>query len=705
MTEFVPADESDSMQFSKAVPLLERPLQYVPGVGPRRADLLANLGLQTVQDLLWYMPRDVLDLSQLSRVQDLTEDRPHTVRGKVVDVDTRALSRGRNLVAAILRADGGLVRGLWFNQPWMFRRLQCEQWVLWSGKPKFRDNRWELSSPRIQWLDADEEDAQGEVLTKYGLTEGLTLDVLRGIIASLLELTEGEIADVLPEKFRVHYKLPKLPDAIRGLHRPASIEEHQAARRRLVFDEQLVFQLGLALRRRVRESTEHAPGIPISPKVDARIRRLFPFELTAGQEQAIAEITADLQREIPMHRLLQADVGAGKTVIAMYAMLAAIAAGYQAVLMAPTELLARQHWLTLHQALLHSRVKRTLLTSNLTAAQRRDTRAEIAAGELQLIIGTQSVIQEGVDYHKLGLVVIDEQHKFGVVQRARFRGTDFSPHVLVMTATPIPRSLCLTQYGDLDLSIMQDLPPGRQTVVTSRVETPVVERKAWSFIREKLRSGRQAYVICPHVDSPHPEAPAGAMQTYEQLREEFSEFRVGLVHGRMDRAEQQQVMTAFRDGEIALLVATTVVEVGVDVPNATLMVVLDAHQFGLSQLHQMRGRVGRGGFQGYCFLFSRTENEESRERLQALERSHSGFEIAEVDFEIRGPGNVLGTEQSGSMPFRVTTLPQDEPIVLETKRAAERMVSKGTIDQPEFAALKRTVIDRFGNQLSLPRTG
>ncbi|MCA8983230.1 MAG: ATP-dependent DNA helicase RecG [Planctomycetaceae bacterium] len=687
------------------VPLLERLLRYVPGIGPARAALLANLGLQSVGDLLWYMPRDVLDLSQLSGVQELTEDRMHTLRGKVVDVDSRALSRGRTLVGAILRTEGGLVRGLWFNQPWMQKRLMSDQWVLWSGKPKFRENRWEISSPRIQWLDADEEDAQGEVLTKYGLTEGLSLDALRRMIASVLELVEGQLADVLPEKFRLHYKLPKLPDALRNLHRPASLQDYQAARRRVVFDEQLVFQLGLALRRRVRETTELAPPIQVPPKVDARIRRLFPFDFTPGQEQAITELTGDLGQDKPMHRLLQADVGAGKTVVAIYAMLAAIASGYQAVLMAPTELLARQHWLTINQALQHSRVKRTLLTSGLTATQRRDTLANIASGALQLIIGTQAVIQQDVQYRNLGLVVIDEQHKFGVVQRARFRGLALSPHVLVMTATPIPRSLCLTLYGDLDLSVMQDLPPGRQVVITSRVETPVVEQKAWNFVREKLRAGRQAYVVCPYVDSPDPEAPAGALQVFEHLSREFAEFRVGLVHGRMDRNDQQQVMTAFRDREIQLLVATTVVEVGVDVPNATLMVILDAHQFGLSQLHQMRGRIGRGTFQGYCFLFSNTDNEDSRERLAALERSTSGFEIAEVDFSLRGPGNVLGTEQHGAVPFRVTSLPRDDQIVEETRRAASRMVSHATIDQPEFAALKRAVIDRYGEQLDLPRTG
>ncbi len=687
-------------------PPLERLVRYLPGVGQHRANLFENLGIETVRDLLWYVPRDVLDLSQVSSVNELTNDRIHTVRGTIVDVDSRAISRGRTITAAVLRSDDGLIKGVWFNQPWMLRQLNNDQWVLWSAKPKFRDNRWEMSSPRLQWLDADEENARGEVLTKYGLTEGLKQDTVRSVIKTALEIAVDEIIDDFPERFRTHYKLPLLGDAIKMLHQPESVEQFLEARRRLVFDEQLDFQLGLAIRRRVRKTTEIAPTITVSPKVDARIRRLFEFELTAGQEQAIAEIKEDMQQTRPMHRLLQADVGAGKTVIAIYAILASIAAGSQAVLMAPTELLARQHWNTIDQILLHSRVKRCLLTGNLTASQRKETLRRIANGEIDLIIGTQAVIQKDVQYHQLGMVVIDEQHKFGVVQRARFTGTRKAPHVLVMTATPIPRSLCLTQYGDLDLSVMSDMPPGRRTVVTSRVMTPKVEQKAWSFIREKLQAGRQAYIICPYVDSDNPDDPAGAVQTFAQLSEtELRGFRLGLVHGKVDREKQHNIMSRFHDRQLDALVATTVLEVGVDVPNATLMVILDAHQFGLSQLHQLRGRIGRGQFQGYCFLFSNTQNETSIERLAAMERTASGFEIAEADFELRGPGNVLGTKQSGTMPFRLTNFKRDEKILTETRRAAQRMVNSGTIDQPDFAALKNRVFERFGEQLDLPRTG
>lgn len=697
---------SESEPEQADLPPLERKVRYLPGVGPHRAKLLENLGIETVQDLLWNVPRDVLDLSKVSSVNELTNDRIHTIRGTVVDVDARTISRGRTLTAAVLRTDQGLVKGVWFNQPWMLRQLNCDQWVLWSAKPKFRDNRWEMSNPRLQWLDADDASAQGIVLTKYGLTEGLKQESLRSIIKAALKIACDAIVDDLPERFRKHYKLPLLADTIKMLHQPESVEQFLDARRRLVFDEQLDFQLGLAIRRRTRKTTEHSPVVEVSPKVDARIRRLFEFELTAGQEQVISQIKEDLKQDRPMHRLFQADVGAGKTVVAIYAMLATIAAGSQAVLMAPTELLARQHWNTIDQILLHSKVKRLLLTGSLTASQRKESLRQIAAGEVHLIIGTQAVIQKDVAFHQLGLVVIDEQHKFGVIQRARFSGTQKAPHVLVMTATPIPRSLCLTQYGDLDLSTMSDMPPGRQTVITSRVQTPKIEEKAWEFVREKLHSGRQAYIVCPYVDSDDPDAPAGAIQTFAHLSQETLQgFRLGLVHGQIDRKEQHQIMAEFHDRQINALVATTVIEVGVDVPNATLMVILDAHQFGLSQLHQLRGRIGRGKFRGYCFLFSNTENEDSQERLAAMERTSSGFEIAEADFELRGPGNVLGTKQSGTMPFRLTNFKRDEKILNETRKAARRMVDAGTIDQPEFSALKKRVIERFGKQLDLPRTG
>ncbi|MCA8986830.1 MAG: ATP-dependent DNA helicase RecG [Planctomycetaceae bacterium] len=697
-------DEDDSRE--ELLPRLEQQIRFVPGIGPHRAQLLQALGVETVRDLLWLVPRDLIDLTHLSGVNDLTDDRIHTVRGQIVDTDAKAISRGRTLTSAILRTETGLIRGNWFNQPWMLRQLEMNRDCLWTGKPKFRDQRWEIGHPRIQWLDLDEDNSPGKILVRYRLTEGLTQDALRKHVGQVLDYVAGNVADHLPIRLLEHYRLPRLEEAIRNLHQPSSVEAFQAARRRLVFDEQLDFQVGLQLRRRIRRTREKSPVIHVTPQIDARIRLLFPFELTRGQEQAISDVVTDLESSNPMHRLLQADVGAGKTVIAIYAMLAAVAAGYQAVMMAPTELLARQHWETMHELLLHSRVRRCLFTGNLKASERAQLVEQIRTGEMQLICGTQAVIQQDLQYHQLGLAVIDEQHKFGVVQRSRFDSAETTPHVLVMTATPIPRSLCLTQYGDLDLTLMTEQPPGRQPVITSLLLNDKSRHKAWEFITAKLREGRQAYVVCPYINSDNPDAPAGALQVYESLSQnELQDFRVAVLHGQLDRGTQHEIMARFREREIDVLVATTVLEVGVDVPNATMMVIEDAQQFGMSQLHQLRGRIGRGAFRGYCFLMSSSTNEDSLERLRAIERYASGFDVAEADFALRGPGNILGTEQHGSQPFRVTRFDRDEAILKETSRAAERMVEKGTIDEPDFAPLKLRVIERFGNQLDLTRTG
>jgi ATP-dependent DNA helicase RecG len=475
----------------------------------------------------------------------------------------------------------------------------------------------------------------------------------------------------------------------------------------VLFDDLFEFQLALALRRRAWQRRPHAPVLPCTAKIDARIRRLFPFRFTKGQDQAIREIVADLGSGRVMHRLLQAEVGAGKTVVAIYAMLVSVAAEFQAVLMAPTELLAVQHWETIDTLLAESRVRRCLLTGSLTAAQRRDSLEQIAKGETQLIVGTQAVIQSGVEFPRLGLAVIDEQHKFGVAQRAHFSDARLTPHVLVMTATPIPRSLCLTQFGDLDLTLMRDVPPGRRPVVTSRIHHRGEQHKAWDFLRRQIGAGRQAYIVCPRVESEAPGArDAAAEKVYEYLiRTELAGLRVALVHGQMDRDERSQAMRRFREGELDALVSTTVVEVGVDVSNATLMVVLQAERFGLAQLHQLRGRIARGTYQGYCFLFSDSDAADAAERLSALESTTDGFEIAEKDFALRGPGDVLGTRQHGELPLRVADLARDTAELDEAHETALTLVQSGDFDQPEYAPLKQRVLDRFGKLFELPQSG
>jgi ATP-dependent DNA helicase RecG len=459
------------------------------------------------------------------------------------------------------------------------------------------------------------------------------------------------------------------------------------------------------------KKSQKASPLPSSAKIDARIRRLFSFRFTPGQDRAVLEIAEDLGRDQAMHRLLQADVGAGKTAVAVYAMLVAVANGKQAVMMAPTEVLAQQHWQTIDSLLAQSRVERCLLTGQLTAAQRRDTLESIASGKVQLIVGTQAVIQHDVRFNSLGLAIIDEQHKFGVMQRAKFSEGETSPHVLVMTATPIPRSLCLTQFGDLDLTLITDLPPGRQRVVTSRVPGRQASRKVWDFVKTQLKEGRQAYIVCPRVeeDASLPagmDAAASAEAVYQKVSTgELKDFKVGLVHGQLPRDDRAETMAAFRNGDLNVLVATTVIEVGVDVPNATLMIISQSERFGLSQLHQLRGRIGRGRFQGYCFLFSDADSPEAVKRLSAMESTSDGFRIAEVDFEIRGPGDVLGTRQSGAMPLRVADLVRDKAMLDEARVAAFNLVESGEFDGPEFGPLKNRVLDRFAKLMDLQQTG
>jgi ATP-dependent DNA helicase RecG len=690
---------------------LETPVQFLKGVGPSRAALMYRLGLRTAEDVLFFLPRDILDMTEVCPVQRLEADVLQSVNGNVVDVDGRELSGGRNMTAVLLDCEGHYVRGTWFNQPWMLKKFVNGQSVLFSGKPKRRGGRWEIANPKVQYLDNDDEGIAGQLQPLYRLTEGLKMHHIRRVIHNAVRQFVSYLSDPLPVELRAEIDVIELQSAIRQLHMPATKEEYEAARRRVIYDDMLDFQLGMGLRRRVWKQKQKAPVLETTARIDARIRRLFPFRFTAGQDLAIADVCQDMQSGKAMHRLLQADVGAGKTAIAIYAMLVAIAAGHQAVLMAPTEVLANQHWSTINEILINSRVVRASLTGNLTAAQRRDTLAGIQDGRIQLVVGTQAVIQKTVSFSRLALAVVDEQHKFGVMQRANFTSNDgLQPHVLVMTATPIPRSLCLTQFGDLDLSVISELPPGRQKIVTGRVSNETQRTKSWEFIRKQLSSGRQAYVVCPRVeereDETEEQLSASAEAVYRQLQSsELADFNIRLVHGRMDKDAKAAAMDAFREGDAQVLVSTTVIEVGIDVANATIMAIIQAERFGLSQLHQLRGRIGRGRYQSYCFLFSDSETPEANTRLEALEKTTDGFKLAEVDFELRGPGNVLGTDQSGQLPLRVANPLRDHQILKESRLAAFGLIESERLDTPEFAALKNRVLNRFAKLMDLPRSG
>ncbi len=713
-------------ELPEATPLtqdpLQTPVQFIAGVGPARAELLKKLNIHTAIDLLLHIPHSVNDFSDLRPAHKLEKDLEQSVRGSVVDIDIRYLSNGRTLVGVLLDCDGNFVRGTWFNQPWMLKKFNTNDDVIFSGKPARKSGRWEFGGPRIHWVTGDEQDdaeAVG-VLPRYNLTDGIKMDQMRKMTRNAVERFSEFLTDPLPAAYREHHRLPRLRDAFVNLHQPESKAAFEAARQRVILDDLLEFQLGLALRRRSWSTQARAFPISVSAKVDSRIRRLFEFRFTNGQDDSIKELVQDLQLRQPMHRLLQADVGAGKTAIAVYAILAAVAAGYQAALMAPTEVLATQHWQTFQELLAHSRVKRKFLIGGLPAAERRDVLAQLASGECQLVVGTQAVIQEAVKFQNLALAVIDEQHRFGVRQRAAFGNKDthsdssnsdsskvaHQPHVLVMTATPIPRSLCLTRYGDLDVSTIRELPPGRQKVITSQVNTIPQQKKAWAFIRQQIAKGRQAYVVCPRIEGQSEDDDAAAENVFKSLRQgELAELQVDLLHGRMDRQERHHVMDRFQMKQSDVLVSTTVIEVGVNIPNATMMVIQQAERFGLAQLHQLRGRICRGSFQGYCFLMSDADSSEASERLKAMEESSDGFHLAEVDARLRGPGDILGTRQSGSMPLRVADPVRDLKTLQIARRMAHDLVQQGDFDLPEYRELKSIVLNRFADSLDLPQTG
>jgi ATP-dependent DNA helicase RecG len=563
-----------------------------------------------------------------------------------------------------------------------------------------------MHHPRVETLDAEEEEPATKILPVYPLTEGLLQWQMRRIVRAAIEEYVPRLDEVFPEEYLQSHNLWPLEQALPQIHFPSDQQSLDHARRRLVYQEFFILQLALAVRRQQQHDHQIAPALEATAKIDARIRRLFPFELTAGQEKAIAEIAADMAGPLPMNRLLQGDVGSGKTVVAVYAMLLAVAHGYQAVLMAPTEVLARQHTLTMERMLAHSQVRRAQLTGGLTPAQRKALLELIAAGEVDLVIGTQAIIQEDVSFAKLGLVVIDEQHKFGVRQRAVLKRAGPDPHYLVMTATPIPRSMTMTLFGDLDVSTLRDSPPGRQKINTY-LANETQRAKWWDFFRKKLSEGRQGYVVVPLVEESDTREAVSLEETYETLTNgELEAFRLGLIHGRMTSAEKDAVMDDFRTGRIQVLVSTSVVEVGVDVPNATLMTIESGHYFGLAQLHQLRGRISRGKYPGFCCVFGDPQTDESRERLKAFVASTDGFELAETDFRLRGPGDIFGTKQHGLPPLRIADLLQDQALLEEARRDAQAVVTSDPgLAGEEHAKLCRMMLLRYGKALELGDVG
>ena len=581
---------------------LQTPIQLLAGVHHSQIPALHRLELRNAADVIFRFPRTYQDLTKVRLIAELQAGELASVFGIVEEVEQRTTSGGKTINGAVIRDESGRMRVMWFNQPFIRSRLKPGTRLMFSGKPKLAGLRWEMVHPRVQSLDVSDASDQpsGEVLPVYPLTEGVNQHEMRRLVKQVLNDYLRDVQEVLPEGFLQLHSLWSIHHALSQIHFPADIPSLEQAQRRFIFQELLVLQLALALQRHHQQSLHKAEPLATTTQIDARIRRLFPFEFTKAQNAAIQDVVADMAQDVPMNRLVQGDVGSGKTVVAIYAMLVTAAHGFQAAMMAPTEVLARQHFDTLGKALVQARVRLALWTGSQTAAERSATAEKIRNGEIDLIVGTQALLHAECEFPHLRLVVVDEQHKFGVQQRARLRQSGVAPHYLVMTATPIPRTVAMTSFGDLETSSIKGHPPGRQEINSYLVPT---EKQSdwWEFFRKQLRSGRQGYVIVPRMEQSESQDVASMVEAFESLcNGELEAFRLDLIHGRMVAAEKNAAMNSFRSGRTQVLVATSVIEVGVDVPNAAVMTIMNGERFGLAQLHQMRGRVGRGGACRVC---------------------------------------------------------------------------------------------------------
>jgi ATP-dependent DNA helicase RecG len=685
---------------------LDRPVQFLRGVGPGRAGVLQRLGLLTARDVLYHVPRRYADASTIQRIGALEAGMDATVIGRVVSSGVLPTRAGLRIFQAVLRDRSGMIECSWPGQPFLDRVIRRGDLLLVSGPVRFFHGR-QLQPREYVVLAREGEEAPGRggtVFPIYPATEGLNQRALRKLFADNLDglLRSVEEEETLPEELLRAAGVPPLARALEMLHRPATPEEAEEGRRRLALEE--LFLLQLVHARTHRESTAARPGIAFR-KSGERVRALLatlPFELTGAQVRVLREIGADMGAPRRMHRLLQGDVGSGKTVVALFAMLRAVENGYQAALMAPTEILAEQHARTLRSLLGDLPVEVRLLTGRLRAAARREALGSIAGGEAQIVVGTQALIQESVQYQRLGLVVVDEQHRFGVRQRLALAELGDQPDVLVMSATPIPRSLALTLYGDLDLSILDERPAGRQPVRTA-LRPQGSEEKVYAFIREQVREGRQAYLVYPLVEESETVELRSATEEFERLSAEvFPELRLALLHGQMPGEEKDAVMRSFAAGEVDVLVATTVIEVGIDVPNATVMVVQHAERFGLSQLHQLRGRVGRGAAESFCILL--VSHPGAAARLDVFTATEDGFRIAEADLQLRGQGDLFGARQSGIPAFRFADLAKDHELLTLARDRARAVIDR----DPALDSLPRlrdTLEGRFGERGKMFRTG
>jgi ATP-dependent DNA helicase RecG len=687
---------------------LGRRLRLIGKLGTRKADLFAKLGLERVVDVLFYFPRSYQQLAPVRRVVEFEANLPCSVVGTIESVELRGSQDGGCVFGVLLQVEGGgYIRLTWFNQPYRRQVMARGQRWLATGLLKSTGISWEMRHPEVQLLAPDEEPPAAKPQPIYPSTEGLSQRQLRDLVAMVLEHSAALVPESLPEAFRQQHTLPSIGEALRAIHQPETIEEAERARHRFIFQELLTYQLAIAWRRHQWKHGAAAIAMPASGAIHARILQRLKLHLTADQEQAIREVADDMASTEPMNRLLQGDVGSGKTLVAQYAMLLAAAHRCQSALMVPTEILARQHAERLSRSLANSQCHVELLTGAVQGRERRELLDRIALGTVDLVVGTHALLSDKVTFARLGLVVIDEQHKFGVAQRAALRDDQQQPHYLLLSATPIPRTMTMTAMGEMDVSRLRQKPPGRAPVHTY-LGKPEQMASWWGFVAKQVSAGRQAYVIVPRVAADAEEESRGVEQVFLELQQgPLAGLRLGRLHGRMESEEKSEALRAFEQGRSQVLVATTVVEVGIDVANATVMTILDADRLGLAQLHQLRGRVARGTMPGYVCLFARAGvSSEENLRLSALVETEDGFRLAEMDWVVRGPGNLLGTRQSGLPPFKIADLVRDADLAERTHLIARQLIeSDPDLSASAWARLRQQVLSKHGNMFEYGAVG
>lgn len=688
-------------------PPLETPIQYVKGVGPRRAAVLAKLGIEKVEDILYHVPRRYVDRSTIKKIRDLRIGEHETFLGKVVTKGLRRTRTGEPVFSLALTDGTGMITCKWFNQPYLAGTFKVGDEFVVSGDIDFYRGLQTMHPEYEKASDAEQLLHTGRVVPVYPLSEGIGQKQMRQIIRNALDLSLSSLEETLPEDMVKKRGFLSREEAVSQVHFPEMPKRGEEARRRIAFDELFYLQLLLAIRKKRMLAPRTGIRFDKGERLTCMLLERLRFELTKAQKKVLSEIKDDMRGGRIMNRLLQGDVGSGKTIVAVMALLIAVESGYQSAIMAPTEILAEQHYLVMKELLREMELEIVLLLGKISKKEKEEVYRQMESGEASIVIGTHALIEEGVHFKSLGLVVIDEQHRFGVVQRAKFRRKGFCPDFLVMTATPIPRTLSLTLYGDLDISIIDELPPGRKRIIT-RVVDEKKRRKVYDFVRDEIAKGRQCYVVCPLIEESEKLDLKAAQEVYRRLKDDvFQDLNVGLLHGKMKSDEKDKSMREFRAGVTHILVSTTVIEVGVDVPNATVMIVEHAERFGLAQLHQLRGRIGRGAEKSVCVLMCGDQlSREARERLNAMAKTTDGFKIAEMDLGLRGPGEFFGTKQHGLPQMKVADLTADSDLLVGARSEAFRIVDEDPdLLMEKNKTIRKVFMSRYKESLELTRVG